>query len=55
MLSEAERDGGHPQTESWLDPQRVESEFFAQLQELRDRIRIWESKNGDSDPRNPPS
>ena len=53
MLSEAERDGSHPQ-EAWLEPQRVESEFFAQLQELRDRIRLWESKNGDG-PRNPPS
>lgn len=29
------------------EPPRVESEFYTQLQELRDRIRLWESQNGD--------
>jgi hypothetical protein len=44
-----------PRGEEGREPQRVESEFFTQLQELRDRIRLWEAKNGDSDFRNPPS
>lgn len=56
MMQEAERDGGDPQRSfDVLDPPRVESEFFAQLQELRDRIRMWEAANGDGESRSRPS
>ncbi len=53
MLLEAE-EGRDQRTGEWLDAQ-VQSEFFTQLQELRERIRQWEAENGDGGSRNLPS
>ena len=47
MLPEAEREASSREDYEAIASAQVESEFFTQLQELRDRIRLWEAKNGD--------
>jgi len=54
LMSPVEHEG-EPRTPDLQASAPVESEFFVQLQELRDRIRLWEAENGDSGTRNPPS
>lgn len=55
MLTPHAEEEGQPRIEPLSEPPRLESEFFVQLQELRDRIREWEARNGEDASRNRPS